>query len=120
MKDYFRGAFLVEREKKRKDDKILVIEESSVKSLTNRYKLCRIYERRAKKNMEAYRSGHNGHDWKSCSLNGLRGSNPLASAIKHPSDFRFGYNSGYNAPFDHYSDEDDIIEQQCKLFEKKS
>ena len=31
-------------------------------------------------NMEAYRSGHNGHDWKSCSLNGLRGSNPLASA----------------------------------------
>lgn len=33
-------------------------------------------------------------------------------------DFRFGYNSGYNAPFDHYSDEDDIIEQQCKLFEK--
>ena len=36
----------------------------------------------AKKQMEAYRSGHNGHDWKSCSLNGLRGSNPLASAIK--------------------------------------
>ena len=30
--------------------------------------------------MEAYRSGHNGHDWKSCSLHGLRGSNPLASA----------------------------------------
>ena len=32
--------------------------------------------------MEAYRSGHNGHDWKSCSLHGLRGSNPLASAKK--------------------------------------
>ena len=30
--------------------------------------------------MEAYRSGHNEHDWKSCSLHGLRGSNPLASA----------------------------------------
>ena len=30
--------------------------------------------------MEAYRSGHNGHDWKSCSLNGLGGSNPPASA----------------------------------------
>ena len=74
----------MEREKKRKDDKILVIEESSVKSLTNRYKLCRIYERRAKKNMEAYRSGHNGHDWKSCSLNGLRGSNPLASTKQSP------------------------------------
>ena len=29
---------------------------------------------------EAYRSGHNGHDWKSCSLNGLGGSNPPASA----------------------------------------
>ena len=35
-----------------------------------------------KKNKEAYRSGHNGHDWKSCSLHGLRGSNPLASAKK--------------------------------------
>lgn len=33
-------------------------------------------------------------------------------------DFRFGYTSGYNSPYDYYSDEDDIIEQQCKLFEK--
>ena len=34
-------------------------------------------------NMEQYRSGHNGHDWKSCvPLKGTEGSNPSCSAIK--------------------------------------
>lgn len=33
-------------------------------------------------------------------------------------DFRFGYNSGYTAPYDFYSDEDDIIEGQCDNFVK--
>ena len=32
-------------------------------------------------------------------------------------DFRFGYNSGYNAPYDHFSDEDAIIRDQCRLLE---
>ena len=41
--------------------------------------------------MEAYRSGHNGHDWKSCSLHGLRGSNPLASAKKRDKNARHSY-----------------------------
>ena len=36
--------------------------------------------------MEQYRSGHNGHDWKSCvPQKGTEGSNPSCSAIKpHP------------------------------------
>lgn len=33
-------------------------------------------------------------------------------------DFRFGYNSGYIAPHDFYSDEDDIIEKQCEKYLK--
>ena len=33
--------------------------------------------------MEQYRSGHNGHDWKSCvPQKGTEGSNPSCSAIK--------------------------------------
>ncbi|MBE7024661.1 MAG: hypothetical protein E7408_01230 [Ruminococcaceae bacterium] len=32
-------------------------------------------------------------------------------------DFRFGYNSGYNSPCDFYSDEDAIINGQCKIFQ---
>ena len=31
-------------------------------------------------------------------------------------DFRFGYNSGYKAPYDFYEDEEDIINSQCRLF----
>ena len=33
-------------------------------------------------------------------------------------DFRFGYSSGYNSPYDFYPDEDDIVKQQCDLFKK--
>ena len=41
-----------------------------------------------KPHMEQYRSGHNGHDWKSCvPQKGTEGSNPSCSAINktHPS-----------------------------------
>ena len=31
-------------------------------------------------------------------------------------DFRFGYNSGYNSPYDFYPDEDDIVKEQCNIF----
>ncbi len=31
-------------------------------------------------------------------------------------DFRFGYNSGYNAPYDFYPDEENIIQEQCNKF----
>lgn len=31
-------------------------------------------------------------------------------------DFRFGYNSGYNSPYDFYDDEEDIVKQQCEKF----
>lgn len=31
-------------------------------------------------------------------------------------DFRFGYDSGYRAPCDFYSNEDDIVKGQCDLF----
>ena len=34
-------------------------------------------------------------------------------------DFRFGYNSGYIAPYDFYEDENDIINQQCNIFSKQ-
>ena len=35
--------------------------------------------------MEQYRSGHNGHDWKSCvPQKGTEGSNPSCSARKIP------------------------------------
>ena len=30
-------------------------------------------------------------------------------------DFRFGYTSGYLAPYDYYPDEDDVIDKQCEL-----
>ena len=31
-------------------------------------------------------------------------------------DFRFGYNAGYNSPYDFYNDQDDIIAKQCEKF----
>lgn len=31
-------------------------------------------------------------------------------------DFRFGYDSGYTAPYDFYPDEDDIIDKQCEIY----
>ena len=38
---------------------------------------------RQKPNTEQYRSGHNGHDWKSCvPQKGTEGSNPSCSAMK--------------------------------------
>jgi len=33
-------------------------------------------------------------------------------------DFRFGYNSAYNSPCDFYDDEDDIVNQQCAIFQR--
>ena len=33
-------------------------------------------------------------------------------------DFRFGYDSGYNAPYDFYPDEENIIKRQCEIFEE--
>ncbi len=33
-------------------------------------------------------------------------------------DFRFGYNSGYNSPYDFYPDEDDIVSKQCEIFKR--
>ena len=45
------------------------------------------------KDMEQYRSGHNGHDWKSCvPQKGTEGSNPSCSARKrkaHPKGCAF-------------------------------
>ena len=41
--------------------------------------------------MEQYRSGHNGHDWKSCvPQKGTEGSNPSCSARMNPV-FRMEY-----------------------------
>ena len=40
-------------------------------------------------------------------------------AVARGYDFRFGYASGYVPPYDHYDDEDDIIEQTCNLFAKR-
>ena len=40
-------------------------------------------------------------------------------AIARGYDFRFGYNSGYKSPCDFYSDEDDIVASQCRLFEER-
>ena len=33
-------------------------------------------------------------------------------------DFRFGYNSAYNAPYDFFEDEDAIVKGQCDMFKK--
>ena len=33
-------------------------------------------------------------------------------------DFRFGYDSGYESPYDYFTDGDEIIKGQCALFEK--
>ena len=50
-------------------------------------------------NMEQYRSGHNGHDWKSCVPHkGTEGSNPYCSArIKTPEIERFPVFSAFMA-----------------------
>jgi hypothetical protein len=40
-------------------------------------------------------------------------------AINRGYDFRFGYNSGYKAPYDFYENEDDIVAKQCELFKKR-
>lgn len=34
-------------------------------------------------------------------------------------DFRFGYNAGYNSPYDFYPDEEDIINSQCNIFKNR-
>ena len=39
-------------------------------------------------------------------------------ALARGYDFRFGYNSGYKAPYDFYEDEDDIVRSQCAIFKK--
>ena len=54
------------------------------KYLTNRKKRCMISKLSGNsKDMEQYRSGHNGHDWKSCvPQKGTEGSNPSCSARK--------------------------------------
>ena len=42
--------------------------------------------------MEQYRSGHNGHDWKSCvPQKGTEGSNPSCSAIENLDRTRFRF-----------------------------
>ena len=44
------------------------------------------------KDMEQYRSGHNGHDWKSCvPQKGTEGSNPSCSAIKQTPSIWMGF-----------------------------
>ena len=61
---------------------------------------------------------------KSCGFDGLviAVCDHEATAEKHQEylqrgyDFRFGYNSGYNSPYDFYEDEEDIINQQCEKF----
>ena len=59
-----------------------------------------------------------------CGFDGLiiAGCNPYTDKdthidfMKRGYDFRFGYNAGYNSPYDFYPDEDDIIEKQCENF----
>ena len=56
--------------------------------MTKRLKCCIICKLIAANHMEQYRSGHNGHDWKSCvPQKGTEGSNPSCSAKENPSEW---------------------------------
>lgn len=63
----------------------------------------------------AKKFGFDGMIFASCDNN----SEQLGDVKSRGYDFMFGYNSGYDAPYDFYPDEDDIINKTCEIFEKK-
>ena len=44
---------------------------------------------------------------------------PYEEAMARGYDFIFSYTSGFKAPYDNYTDEEDIIRQQCEIFAKR-
>jgi len=79
----------------------------SVQSQRTTFDACREYARKC---------GFDGMIFAAC--------NPSSSRDVHDDfmergyDFRFGYDSGYSAPYDFYPDEDNIIKEQCEIFMK--
>ena len=79
----------------------------SVESQKNTFDACREF---------AKEFGFDGMVFAVCNTKGDKDSHK--EMMDRGYDFRFGYDSGYCAPFDFYPDEDDIIAKQCELFEK--
>ena len=66
----------------------------------------------------ARKCGFDGMIFAACDTGGVN-KNRHHEFIAQGYDFTFGYNAGYNAPCDFYSDEDDIIKGQCESLTKK-
>lgn len=64
----------------------------------------------------AKRVGFDGMIFASCDYSNQKDVHD--ELMKRGYDFRFGYSSGYLAPCDFYSDEEDIVNSQCELFRK--
>ena len=75
----------------------------SVKAQRLTFDACREY---------AQKHGFDGMTFAAC--NSSADVKEYQDLIDRGFDFRFGYDSNYNAPSDFYSDEDDIINKQCE------
>ena len=81
---------------------------SSIEEQRKTFDLCREYARA---------HGFDGMTFACCDYSTEKEA--LDELIARGYDFRFGYTSGYNAPYSNYNDEDQIAEEQCEIFKKK-
>ena len=79
---------------------------ASVESQRKAFDACREY---------AKTQGFDGMIFAACSRHTPKETHD--ELIKRGYDFLFGYNSGYDSPYDFYPDEDDIIKGQCDRFQ---
>ena len=80
---------------------------ASAQSQRKTFELCREYAKNV---------GFDGMIFAVCDYS--KDKNECEEMMSRGYDFRFGYSSGYVAPEDYYSDQDDIINSQCELFKK--
>ncbi|MBR5587138.1 MAG: glycoside hydrolase family 99-like domain-containing protein [Clostridia bacterium] len=64
----------------------------------------------------AKKSGFDGMVFAVCSMRADKDTHQ--DLMNRGYDCRFGYNSGYNSPYDFYPYEDEIVEEQCRLFKE--
>ena len=81
---------------------------SSIEEQRKTFDLCREYARA---------HGFDGMTFACCDYSTEKES--FDELIARGYDFRFGYSSGYIAPYSNYNDEDQIAEEQCEIFKKK-
>ncbi len=81
----------------------------SIESQNKTFDACREY---------AKKCGFDGMIFAACTT-GKANSARYKEFLEEGYDFTFGYNSGYNAPCDFYSDEDDIVNEQCNILKRQ-